>query len=79
MGGMSADQFVGLGPQHRLMIIADAHVQFVDEHGVTSGYCVDCDQAWPCPTYRWAKYPGLTLNCSWDLDECAMHQHEHLR
>jgi hypothetical protein len=38
----------------RLERIADAHSKDVEEHGMTSGCCVECGEVWPCPTYDWA-------------------------
>lgn len=77
MGGLNADQLEPLPPADRLRVIADEHQKEVDASGGTWGVCRECGHAWPCPTFRWATYDGITLNCSWDLDECAMHQHEH--
>lgn len=49
----------------RLQRIAEAHQQHVDEHGGTSGYCTECDHAWPCPTWSWAATDRDALAC-WD-------------
>ena len=38
----------------RLERISGAHLKDVDEHGGTSGYCIECGWVWPCPTYHWA-------------------------
>ena len=62
---------------HRLLTIARAHRTNVDEHGGVSGYCLECELVWPCPTFRWATELGVTSNCSWDLDDCAFDEHDH--
>lgn len=52
-------------PRDRLARIADAHHQHVSTHGITSGYCRECDLAWPCPTYIWATH-DRDLFAPWD-------------
>lgn len=49
----------------RLARIAEAHQQGEYAAGVTSGYCTDCDQVWPCPTYVWATTNRSPL-ATWD-------------
>jgi hypothetical protein len=60
----------------RLERIAEAHGKEVDEHGGVSGYCGECEHAWPCATYRWATAPIVTGDCTWDLDDCEF-DHDH--
>ncbi|MFE9127054.1 hypothetical protein ACFYOF_16815 [Streptomyces sp. NPDC007148] len=40
-------------PADRLARIAEAHIQGTLS-GMTSGQCIECEQAWPCPTSVWA-------------------------
>ena len=61
----------------RLLRITQAHRQNVDIHGGTSGYCIECELVWPCPTYRWATEDGLDINCTWDLKDCQFEEHDH--
>ncbi|MFF5778131.1 hypothetical protein ACFY7Y_14420 [Streptomyces virginiae] len=49
----------------RLARIAEAHAKDETAHGMTSGYCNDCEQRWPCPTYVWATTDRNTL-AAWD-------------
>ena len=65
-------------PEMRLLRIEQAHQQLADAHGVTSGYCIECELIWPCPSYRWATEDGVTIMCSWDLDDCAFEEHNHV-
>lgn len=44
-----------INARDRLARIAEAHVQEVGAGGLTSGYCLECDRTWPCPTYDWAS------------------------
>lgn len=59
-----------LSVEMRLQNIISAHRQDVDLHGGTSGYCIECQWAWPCLTYRNATQPEVTGGCAWDLDDC---------
>lgn len=65
--------------EERLAKIIQAHQtdKNADGHGGVSGYCVECEVKWPCPTYRNAAESGVTWFCSWDLDECAFEEHDH--
>ncbi len=62
----------------RLEAIAWAHRKPVDEHGGTLGYCAECGEEWPCPTYLWAMDPTITETCAWGADECAHEGHDHV-
>jgi hypothetical protein len=61
----------------RLIRIAEAHTtdSNVDGHGGVSGYCLECELAWPCPTYRNATEEGITVMCTFDLRDCELHDH----
>jgi hypothetical protein len=52
-------------PNARLARIAGAHSKQVDSHGGTDGYCVECDETWPCPTWTWAT-TDRDPNATWD-------------
>lgn len=66
-------------PLTRLARIAEKHRtdSNVDGHGGVSGYCMECELPWPCPTYRWAAEEGVTILCTWDLADCAFEEHDH--
>jgi len=49
----------------RLGRIAAAHSKYVDQHGGTTGECVECGNRWPCPTYAWATEDRGPL-ATWD-------------
>lgn len=49
----------------RLARIAQAHTQFVDGHGGTTGDCTECDMPSPCATYVWATTDRDPL-ATWD-------------
>lgn len=49
----------------RLARIAEAHSADTASGGMTSGYCVECDHPWPCPTYTWAATDRDPL-ATWD-------------
>lgn len=69
------------GPEYRLARIAEMHGKNVDEHGGTSGYCTECERAWPCPTFQWSTMEVDAL-CSNDLRDCALEDEDmpgHLR
>jgi hypothetical protein len=40
--------------------IVDVHVKRVDEHGGTWGECQECEQPWPCLTWRIASNEDTT-------------------
>ncbi len=50
----------------RLGIIASRHIQGTGPAGTVSGFCVECDWAWPCPTYKVAN--GDAFN-AWDFSD----------
>lgn len=52
-------------PKARLHCIAQAHAKEVLEGGLTSGCCVECGHAWPCPTFVWASTERDPL-ATWD-------------
>jgi hypothetical protein len=49
----------------RLARIAHAHEKEALAGGLTSGLCVECGHAWPCPTYAWAT-TERDFNATWD-------------
>lgn len=49
----------------RLACIAEGHSKNSAAGGMTSGYCNDCEQRWPCPTYVWATSDRDPL-ATWD-------------
>jgi hypothetical protein len=60
----------------RLSKIAEWHRLDVDGHGGNTGTCGECGLPWPCATYRWATDDTAEPNCTWDLDECEIHNHK---
>jgi hypothetical protein len=52
----------------RLARIAAAHEQEQLGGGIVSGYCIECDRIWPCPTYVWASKDRDVL-ATWDPDD----------
>ncbi|MER6488769.1 hypothetical protein ABT264_35135 [Streptomyces virginiae] len=59
------DQWAAAGPSARLARIAEGHSKNSAAGGMTSGYCNDCEQRWPCPTYVWATTQRDPL-ATWD-------------
>lgn len=47
----------------KLHYIASLHVQDVDDHGGVSGFCGECDNAWPCRTVHMANGWGEIHDC----------------
>lgn len=55
----------------RLSKIAEMHVKYVGEGGMTNGCCAECGLGWPCPTFDWARGDSdrdPRLSC-WDRDD----------
>lgn len=50
----------------RLARIADAHAREVLACGLFDDVCIECDRAWPCPTYVWATTERSPTFDPWD-------------
>lgn len=50
----------------RLTRIAAAHTKYIGPGGLTSGDCVECGHAWPCPTSVWATSDRDPVLDTWD-------------
>jgi hypothetical protein len=55
--------------EERLGEIANAHVKWVGDGGLTNGDCIECGHAWPCPTYVWATTDRDYLLDPWDPND----------
>lgn len=64
-GHNGATQIILTDAAARLSEIANAHAKEVLANGMTSGCCIECGHAWPCPTYVWATNARDPLAC-WD-------------